>query len=510
MSGMAGKSVRWIGWIALGILLSLALAIPAAAQALDAGSTDRYWESPVPKAVQESTQSKRILKVWITPKKATVMKGSLYALPSTVYYSYRNEDDANGFTITSPKESVARVVEIGGKPYAYAVGVGKVKLAYTLYAYNGTSKKCSFTLTVKAPKVTGLSLSPASAGLKVGESLTLSPVVTPANADQRVRYKSSNVKIASVNDSGVVTGISQGTATITVTSWDKKKKATCTVVVQDTVAQRGIAIVECSGTNGTYTSPDQIVGEALAANANLNGMAGLFKKQGIVASTLKNPASKEAAKQAIRSALAGADSDDVSYVYLHGHGGVLYDQHYIALSPNCTSAGSMLSASELRSLLDGIPGTKVVILESCYSGSVIGKGEDTFAQGFVDEFTAGGAMSKSGELAGSNYYVMCSTVGSAESWNFYNYKMLGKKKFTGSVFTYGLAKGAGWDIVSDKGVTAAADTNKDKLVTLAELSLYSQNIVNQGIQTYCANEGRYFTQRIAVYPANSAYPVFKG
>lgn len=200
----------------------------------------------------------------------------------------------------------------------------------------------------------------------------------------------------------------------------------------------------------------------------------------------------------------------MSYVYLHGHGGVLYDQHYIALSPNCTSAGSMLSASELRSLLDGIPGTKVVILESCYSGSVIGKGEDTFAQGFVDEFTAGGAMSKSGELAGSNYYVMCSTVGSAESWNFYNYKMLGKKKFTGSVFTYGLAKGAGWDIVSDKGVTAAADTNKDKLVTLAELSLYSQNIVNQGIQTYCANEGRYFTQRIAVYPANSAYPVFKG
>ena len=100
---MAGKSVRWIGWIALGILLSLALAIPAAAQALDAGSTDRYWESPVPKAVQESTQSKRILKVWITPKKATVMKGSLYALPSTVYYSYRNEDDANGFTITSPR-----------------------------------------------------------------------------------------------------------------------------------------------------------------------------------------------------------------------------------------------------------------------------------------------------------------------------------------------------------------------------------------------------------------------
>lgn len=510
MRTTVSKSPRWIGWILLGLVLSLALAAPAMAQVLEAGGTDRYWALPAPKAAQEGLQAKRIVKVWVTPKKATVMKGDLYALPGTVYYSYRNEDDAAGFTVTSAKESVAQVVSIDGKPYAYAVGAGKAKLTYTLYTYNGASKKCSFTLTVKEPKVTGLSLPSTSSSLKVGESLTLSPVVSPANADQRVRYKSSNAKIASVNADGVVTGVSQGTATITISSWDKKKKVSCTIFVQDTIARRGIVIVECSGTNGTYTSPDQILGERLASTVNLKGMASLFKKQGIAAATLENPASKETAKQAIRSALAGADGDDVSYVYLNGHGGILNNQYCIALSPNSTSASSVLSASELRSLLDGIPGTKVVILESCFSGNAIGKGGDSFAQGFVDEFTAGGALSKSGELAGSNYYVMCSTVGSAQSVSFYNSKMLGKKNFSGGIFTYGLAKGAGWDIVSKKSVAAAADANKDKLVTLEELSLYSQKIVDQGMKAFSASQGLQLSQRIAVYPANSGYPVFKG
>ena len=81
--------------------------------------------------------------------------------------------------------------------------------------------------------VEGVSVTPTSAILtSIGETLTLTPKVIPDNASNKsVTYSSSNVKIATVNDRGVVTAVSNGTAVITVTTADGNKTATCTVTV---------------------------------------------------------------------------------------------------------------------------------------------------------------------------------------------------------------------------------------------------------------------------------------
>ncbi len=93
--------------------------------------------------------------------------------------------------------------------------------------------------TTKA--VTGVSLNKKSAYIVKGKTLTLKVTVKPKSAtNQKVTWKSSNKKVATVNDKGVIKAIKKGTATITVTTKDGKKTAKCKVTVMDPVKVRSI------------------------------------------------------------------------------------------------------------------------------------------------------------------------------------------------------------------------------------------------------------------------------
>lgn len=71
-----------------------------------------------------------------------------------------------------------------------------------------------------------------------GQTVTLTPSFIPQDATNRnVRYKSSDVAVASVNAQGVVTGNNGGTATITVTSDEGGYTASCLVHVNIPVEQ---------------------------------------------------------------------------------------------------------------------------------------------------------------------------------------------------------------------------------------------------------------------------------
>ncbi|GAB1857218.1 hypothetical protein MHTCC0001_20540 [Flavobacteriaceae bacterium MHTCC 0001] len=83
--------------------------------------------------------------------------------------------------------------------------------------------------------VTGVTVTPATLSLQVGETSNLTATITPSNAtNQVVTWSSSDSSIASVNSNGMVTAVAEGTASITVTTDDGNFSDLSTVTVIQT------------------------------------------------------------------------------------------------------------------------------------------------------------------------------------------------------------------------------------------------------------------------------------
>ena len=90
------------------------------------------------------------------------------------------------------------------------------------------------TPTPTAVAVTGVTLNKATLTLVEGSSEALTATVSPDNASNKsVSWKSSATDIATVDGSGKVTAVKAGSATITVTTADGGKTATCSVTVTE-------------------------------------------------------------------------------------------------------------------------------------------------------------------------------------------------------------------------------------------------------------------------------------
>ena len=99
----------------------------------------------------------------------------------------------------------------------------------------GKTATCKVTVSDKEIKVTGVKLNKSETSILVGDNEILTATVLPENAtNQKVTWKSDKPEIASVDANGKVTGVKAGEATITVTTEDGGKTATCKVTVSDT------------------------------------------------------------------------------------------------------------------------------------------------------------------------------------------------------------------------------------------------------------------------------------
>ena len=79
--------------------------------------------------------------------------------------------------------------------------------------------------------VTGVSLSPSSTSVEAGQDVTLTATVSPSDATNKtVTWTSSDTTIATVSG-GIVSGVAEGSATITATTSDGGYTATCSVTV---------------------------------------------------------------------------------------------------------------------------------------------------------------------------------------------------------------------------------------------------------------------------------------
>ncbi len=100
--------------------------------------------------------------------------------------------------------------------------------------------------------VTGISFSQPSVSVARGSSQALTVIFAPTTATNRtMTWVSSDTGVATVSDSGVVSGVETGTATITATTEDGSKVATCTVSVYVSQPGTGAPVPSDSGMAGT-------------------------------------------------------------------------------------------------------------------------------------------------------------------------------------------------------------------------------------------------------------------
>ena len=99
----------------------------------------------------------------------------------------------------------------------------------TVKTSNGKTVSCKVNVK-KAP--TGISFDTTELSLNVDEEYTLVKTLSPANSATSYKWKSSNVKVATINSSGKIVAKGKGTAVITVTTYNGKT-ASCTVNVTE-------------------------------------------------------------------------------------------------------------------------------------------------------------------------------------------------------------------------------------------------------------------------------------
>ena len=169
------------------------------------------------------------------------------------------EGETATFTVNATGSDLSYQWQQNTNGSAWTDIIGETNATYTIATttmnINGTQYRCvvsnsagsvtsdAATLTVNAAtvSVTGVTLEPTSLSLFTDGSETLTATVEPGNAtNKNVTWSSSDETIATVDNNGTVTAVGAGEATITVTTEDGCKTATCIVTV--TVPVTGVTL----------------------------------------------------------------------------------------------------------------------------------------------------------------------------------------------------------------------------------------------------------------------------
>lgn len=155
----------------------------------------------------------------------------------------------NGITMTATNITVLNATNLGAKLHLSGTPLVSGTFYFDVKASNlwgsDTERVC---VTVKVPTVSvnSVSLSSSSLSLNPGNTSLLTYTINPANATNKaVTWSSSNTAVATVDSNGLVTAVAIGTSTITATTQDGSKTATCGVTVtagSTTVSVTGVTL----------------------------------------------------------------------------------------------------------------------------------------------------------------------------------------------------------------------------------------------------------------------------
>lgn len=149
----------------------------------------------------------------VSPAQANMYVGAQLSLSATV-----SPDNASDKSIkwTSSNNAVATVNETG---LVTAVGKGTVEIVAS--TINGHTSKCTITVNPVYPET--ITVTPATYKFYVGDTYQLSASTTPADVQNpTLTWKSSDASVVAVDNTGKITAVKVGTATVTASTADGK------------------------------------------------------------------------------------------------------------------------------------------------------------------------------------------------------------------------------------------------------------------------------------------------
>lgn len=215
------------------------------------------------------------------------------------------------------------------------------------------------------------------------------------------------------------------------------------------------------------TQPD--LGSAISGNVQMIASALLGVSPSLAGLSIEDGTigTETALEASISDAFIEADEDDLSILYLCTHGVLSSSDDglaYLLLSDGKTETA--LSGSQLCSMLAPIQGDKLVILDACYSGAIIGRGQQARpplpkdGSMPIPADNTLSALTAEPFLADTSIHILTSASCYESSW-YYDSQQLS----TGAVSYFASALSSGLGLYG----SPEADVNGDAQITLREL-----------------------------------------
>src|SRR5690242_9553104 len=192
--------------------------------------------------------------VTVSPASASVLAGQTVQLGATTKDASGNVLTGRSIVWTSSTGSVATV---NGNGLVTGVTAGSATITATSEGQSGSA-----TVSVSNVPVATVTVSPASASVQVGQTAQLTATTRDGSGNvltgRTIVWTSSNGSVATVSGSGLVTGVTAGSATVTATSEGQSGSAAMTVTSPPppspaTVTDLGISAVTDSSVTLSFT-----------------------------------------------------------------------------------------------------------------------------------------------------------------------------------------------------------------------------------------------------------------
>lgn len=401
--------------------------------------------------------------------------------------------DADGALYWESSDPDVARVDADGVVTGYSTGEAVI----TAYAAGGATDSCR--VSVRHVPVASVSLLSRRMTLRVGDDAAIECDVLPANAsDPRLRYDAVPEGIVEVDSRGVLWGVAEGVATVTVTADDGGAADVLTVEVGPAPRRwRALLVGEQNYASTVAAVRTGSVNSVSGLRSMLEGLS--FDGARFRVRTLLD-ASRDGVLAGIAEAFDGAAEGDVSLFYITCHGDYANGMTVFRLYD-----GSVLTAAELAQALRAVPGDVFVVIDCCGSGGVLARasGTEDILKGVDAVF--GGVVGPAA-MGGSRFRVLASAALEQDSHRISFGESAGESGMA-TVFARALCEAGGWDLARSARSAMRADVDYDGAVTLNELYEY----VSKRVMWYLrlADADGQYAQSVQVWPEADARVVFR-